>query len=119
MTRRTLSRLASTMALARTGRGDLKCPEQSLKLRQCVVPQLAAGDDLRHRFLLFVARPRRSRPFLRPVCDHRQGKALPEAARSGLKIRRYREEDRCPRDARTAAGDASTGENPQISLDVW
>src|SRR5262249_40443624 len=27
------------------------------------------------RFLLFVARPRRSGPFLRPGCDDRQGKA--------------------------------------------
>src|SRR6516165_6144482 len=39
-------------ALARTGRGapelDLKRPEQSLKLSQREVPQLAAGDDLRH-----------------------------------------------------------------------
>jgi hypothetical protein len=39
-------------ALRRTGRGapelDLKRPEQSLKLVQRVVPQLAAGDDLRH-----------------------------------------------------------------------
>jgi hypothetical protein len=55
-------------ALARTGRGapefDLTRPEPSLKLRQRVVPQLAAGDDLHHRFLLFVARPRRSGPFL-------------------------------------------------------
>src|SRR4051794_25649890 len=40
-------------ALARTGRGapelDLKRPEQSLKLRQRAVPQLATGDDLCHR----------------------------------------------------------------------
>jgi hypothetical protein len=65
-------------ALARTGRGaselDLKGPEQSLKLRQRAVPQLATGDDLRRRFLLVFARPRRSGPFLGPVCDHRQGK---------------------------------------------
>src|SRR5262249_19126073 len=57
-------------ALGRTGAGapefDLKGPEQSLELRQREVPQLAAGDDLRHPFLLFVARPRRSGPFLRP-----------------------------------------------------
>jgi hypothetical protein len=41
-------------ALARTGRGssklDLKRPEQSLKLRQREVSQLATGDDLRHPF---------------------------------------------------------------------
>jgi len=39
-------------ALARTGRGapelDLKRPDQSFKLRQRVVPQLATGDDLHH-----------------------------------------------------------------------
>src|SRR6266404_8475534 len=39
-------------ALRRTGRGalefDLKRPEQSLKLVQRAVPQLAAGDGLRH-----------------------------------------------------------------------
>jgi len=29
---------------------DLKRPEQSLKLRQRAVPQLATGDDLRHPF---------------------------------------------------------------------
>jgi D-isomer specific 2-hydroxyacid dehydrogenase, NAD binding domain len=39
-------------ALRRTGHGapelDLKRPEQSLKLVQRAIPQLAAGDDLRH-----------------------------------------------------------------------
>ena len=54
---------------------DLKRPEQSLEFCQREVPQLATGDDLRHPFLLFVARPRRSGPFLRPGCDDRQGKA--------------------------------------------
>jgi len=50
-------------ALGRTGRGapeiDLKCPE----LSQREVPQLAAGVDLRHPFLLFVARPPTIRAF--------------------------------------------------------
>src|SRR5262249_45623336 len=39
-------------ALVRPGRGapelDLKRPEQSLKLSQREIPQLAPGDDLRH-----------------------------------------------------------------------
>ena len=58
-------------ALARTGRGapklDLKRPEQSLEFPQREVPQLAQVMLFVIRFLLFVARPRRSGPFLRPV----------------------------------------------------
>src|SRR3984893_7875257 len=52
----------------------LEAPEQSLKLLQPAGPQLGAGDDLRHPFLLSVARPRRSGPFLRPrVTIEREG----------------------------------------------
>src|SRR5215831_17100492 len=56
-------------ALARTGRRapelDLKRPEQSLEFPQREVPQLAQVMLFVIRFLLFVARPRRSGPFLR------------------------------------------------------
>ena len=50
---------------------DLKRPEQSLKLRQRAVPQLATGDDLRHPFSPVCREARRSAPFLRPRCDER------------------------------------------------
>jgi hypothetical protein len=43
------------------------------------------------RFLLFVARPRRSGPFLRSPGSSSSGKGLSEAARSGLKIEEKRE----------------------------
>src|SRR5208282_459440 len=53
---------------------DFEAPEQSLKLLQPAVTQLGAGDHLRHPFLLSVARPRRSGPFLRPrVTIDREG----------------------------------------------
>ena len=57
-------------ALAPTGRGpselDLKRPEQSLELRQSEVRRSLQVMIFVIRFLLFVARPRRSGPFLRP-----------------------------------------------------
>ena len=44
---RTLSRLASKAL--RSGEPGAAGPEQSLEFRQHEVPQLAPGDDLRHR----------------------------------------------------------------------
>src|SRR5271166_611291 len=66
---------------------DFEAPEQSLKLLQPAVTQLGAGDDLRHPFLLSVARPRRSGPFLRPrVTIDREG--LSAAVSKRLKTER-------------------------------
>src|ERR1700720_3868290 len=45
------------------------------------------------RFLLFVARPRRSGPFLRSPGSSSSGKGLSEAARSGLKIEEKQEKE--------------------------
>jgi hypothetical protein len=71
----------------------LKGTEQNLKLSPRVVSQLTAGDDLRHQNLLFVAKPRRSGPFLRPGSHHRQGKACRTAA---LSDQNWRQEEGIP-----------------------
>ena len=59
------------------------------------------------RFLLFVARPRRSGPFLRSPGSSSSGKGLSEAARSGLKIEEKREKASLLRAAGGASGTAS------------
>jgi hypothetical protein len=107
--------------LARTGRGapelHLKGPEQSLKLCQRKVPQLAAGDDLRHRFLLVFARPRRSGPFLRPPCDHRQGKACRRRLKR-LEIRRNKDGEHCRRGVRGPPLAARAGDGMDAKIEA-
>ena len=61
----------------------LKRAEQSVEFFRRAVSQLAAGDDLRHRYLLFVARPRRSGPFLRSGESSSSGKGLSDGGLSG------------------------------------
>jgi len=80
MARRPLSRLASTMLRSRKrgacARARSERPEQSLKLIQREVPQLAAGDDLRHPTSPVCREAPTIRAFSAvPGSHRRQGKA--------------------------------------------
>jgi len=59
---------------------DLKRPEQSPSSASVRYRSSHKVMIFVIRFLLLVASPRRSGPFLRLGCDHRQGKGLPDAA---------------------------------------
>src|SRR5262249_35082812 len=66
----------------------------------------AVGGSLCRAFRPLRPRPRRSEPFLRPPCDHRQGK-LGGGGLQRLGIRRKGRRALPARDARSAAGGAS------------